>query len=1854
MLPPRFIVVFLPHTRPIHPLRLFGLLVGLAMGLVLRADHFSGASITYTCDGGGFYTITLDLYMDCAGVPVTPQQLRFENDCGTVFTLTNLLPTVSEEVSQICPAQVGNTTCNGGAFPGFIRHRFIRTLFLASCDSWRFSWWVCCRNVLVNVVNEPGTYVSTTLNNATAPCDNSPVFADDGIPFVCLGEPVLYNPGVTDPDGNTLSFALVSAQFGAPNPFPVTYEPGYSGAAPIPGITMDPLTGQMDFTPTIIGNYAVAYQVSTFDPIGNLIGTVIRDLMFVVIPCPGSPPSTNGLQNASGGAVILSPFVLEVCDGLQFCTDLVFTDPDPGQVISVVSNALNLLPGATFSVVGTQPATVTLCWTADAAQLPVNVYLQAADGTCPIQNVASVSVLLQAAVPSQALPNAGAPGNIAVCDNGPPLDLFPLLGGNPDQGGTWTTPSGAFHSGTYLPGTDVLGVYTYTVGNACVQASSAVTVSDLNPDPGTDASLVLCSNSAAVPLFQSIGGTPDVGGTWSGPAGPMDGIFTPGTSLPGNYVYTVGGVACAAVFSTLTVNVVASPNAGSDAALTLCSSGSAQDLFPLLGGAAQAGGTWVAPGGSAFGGTFNPAMHAAGAYVYTVTGTAPCANASAMVTVSISAAANAGSSATTSVCDNGAAIALFPLLGAAANAGGTWSGPGGAMNGSFTPGVDAAGIYTYTVSGPAPCPAVSSSVTVNVILSPNAGSDATLTLCSSGSAQDLFPLLGAAAQAGGSWVGPGGSAFGGTFDPAVHAAGVYVYTVNGTAPCANASATVTVNISAAANAGSSATTSVCDNGAAVALFPLLGAAANAGGTWSGPGGAMNGSFTPGVDAAGIYSYTVSGPAPCPAVSSSVTVNVILSPNAGSDVALTLCSSGGAQDLFPLLGGAAQAGGSWVGPGGSVFGGTFDPAVHAAGAYVYTVTGTAPCANASATVTVFVTDNANAGTDNAIVLCSNAPALDLFTALGGTPDPGGTWSGPGGAMSGVFTPGSNAAGTYTYTIAPLPPCLGAAASVSITVVDAPNAGVDALIDRCTTDAPVQLFPLLGAAAEAGGSWSSPGGGAFGGTIDPANAANGAYTYTVSGSAPCSAASATVQVNISTAPQAGGAASLSLCSTSPAIELFAQLGGSPDPGGQWSGPAGAANGSFLPASDPAGIYTYSLPAVGACSSAQSTVTIAVETAPDAGGSGTLQVCAEAAPVDLFQQLGGAAQPGGAWTAPDGSSVPGVFDPATQPAGTYTYTLVGNLCPAVSAAVQVSIVPPAQAGPGGSQQFCDSDAPVALFSLLGGTPDAGGTWTDASGNEVPPLFDPASSTPGTFTYSVQSAPQCASAQAVLIISVSPRPFAGTGGPLSLCDNSGPAALSDGLSGFFQNTGTWSAPNGGLHGAFFNPLSDVAGEYTYTVPGQAPCPDATAVVEVLVIPAPHAGSSAVVQLCSDQGDLLLTELLGGSPQLDGVWVGPEGTPVPNTFSPAAQNAGLYTYSVSTAAPCVPAESTVLIGISQAVQAGSDASLTLCWTDGPIELFSLLGAADQGGTWIGPNGAAFTGLLDPASANVASGVYTYTLVPQAPCAASSAQVQVNAIAEPLAAPDALGNGACAPAEVLLTSGYSGPGECLWLLSDGTLISGCGPQAITLVNAGNTSALLQIDPGGGCPQVTFALMGGILVNEPPTADFSVTPEFLTVQRPTLFASNNSSGATSFTWSVDGQPVSNSTDLLYTFPAVLGNNYALCLVAFADAQCSDTLCLPITVEDGPLVFVPNTFSPDGDGINDIFLPVVSGLAPGSYSLEVYDRWGRMLFRTIDPAAGWDGRAAGVEVPQGVYVWQLAGKDLRSTERVQHMGHVTLVR
>ncbi len=882
------------------------------------------------------------------------------------------------------------------------------------------------------------------------------------------------------------------------------------------------------------------------------------------------------------------------------------------------------------------------------------------------------------------------------CNAGPDQQLCDVnsttLAASSPATGTWSVISG---SGTFVSNTDpntvVNGlssgnnVFRWTASDLSCSADVVITLNN-SPNAGTNGTLTVCQGTTPTnaELFAALNGTPDAGGSWS--------------NVGLVYTYTVTGVApCPNATATVTVTEQAPANAGTNGTLTVCqgTTPTNAELFAALNGTPDAGGSWS-----------NVGL----VYTYTVTGVAPCPNATATVTVTEQAPANAGTNGTLTVCQGTTPTnaELFAALNGTPDAGGSWSNVGL--------------VYTYTVTGVAPCPNATATVTVTEQAPANAGTNGTLTVCqgTTPTNAELFAALNGTPDAGGSWSNVGL---------------VYTYTVTGVAPCPNATATVTVTEQAPANAGTNGTLTVCQGTTPTnaELFAALNGTPDAGGSWSNVGL--------------VYTYTVTGVAPCPNATATVTVTEQAPANAGTNGTLTVCqgTTPTNAELFAALNGTPDAGGSWSNVGL---------------VYTYTVTGVAPCPNATATVTVTEQAPANAGTNGTLTVCQGTTPTnaELFAALNGTPDAGGSWS--------------NVGLVYTYTVTGVAPCPNATATVTVTEQAPANAGTNGTLTVCqgTTPTNAELFAALNGTPDAGGSWSNVG---------------LVYTYTVTGVAPCPNATATVTVTEQAPANAGTNGTLTVCQgTTPTnAELFAALNGTPDAGGSWS------NVGL--------VYTYTVTGVAPCPNATATVTVTEQAPANAGTNGTLTVCQGTTPTnaELFAALNGTPDAGGSW-----SNVGLV----------YTYTVTGVApCPNATATVTVTEQAPANAGTNGTLTVCQGTTPTnaELFAALNGTPDAGGSWSNVG---------------LVYTYTVTGVAPCPNATATVTVTEQAPANAGTNGTLTVCQGTTPtnAELFAALNGTPDAGGSWS--NVGL-------------VYTYTVTGVAPCPNTTATVTLVEIQFPN-----------------------------------------------------------------------------------------------------------------------------------------------------------------------------------------------------------------------------------------------------------------------------------------------------------------------------------------------------------------------------------------------------------------------------------
>lgn len=141
--------------------------------------------------------------------------------------------------------------------------------------------------------------------------------------------------------------------------------------------------------------------------------------------------------------------------------------------------------------------------------------------------------------------NPGVDTSAELCQDSSNVDLFGLIQGSPDSGGSFTDPLGNPHSGIFTAGSDPFGTYVYSIiGISCQNTvSSNLTIIDGTPFAGTDNTIDVCSNSPSVNLIFSLGGA-ETGGTWADPLNNThSGMFDPSSDPVGAYTYTVTDIA---------------------------------------------------------------------------------------------------------------------------------------------------------------------------------------------------------------------------------------------------------------------------------------------------------------------------------------------------------------------------------------------------------------------------------------------------------------------------------------------------------------------------------------------------------------------------------------------------------------------------------------------------------------------------------------------------------------------------------------------------------------------------------------------------------------------------------------------------------------------------------------------------------------------------------------------------------------------------------------------------------------------------------------------------------------------------------------------------------------------------------------------------------------------------------------------------------------------------------------------------------------------------------------------------------------------------------------------------------------
>ena len=226
--------------------------------------------------------------------------------------------------------------------------------------------------------------------------------------------------------------------------------------------------------------------------------------------------------------------------------------------------------------------------------------------------------------------------------------------------------------------------------------------------------------------------------------------------------------------------------------------------------------------------------------------------------------------------------------------------------------------------------------------------------------------------------------------------------------------------------------------------------------------------------------------------------------------------------------------------------------------------------------------------------------------------------------------------------------------------------------------------------------------------------------------------------------------------------------------------------------------------------------------------------------------------------------------------------------------------------------------------------------------------------------------------------------------------------------------------------------------------------------------------------------------------------------------------------------------------------------------------------------------------------------------------------------------------------------------SIGTLSYGWSPAAF-LANAG---AISTIAKPLATTEYTFAVTANYGV-----CSLTATDKILVTIQPTVpaFAGNDTNAVIGLPHQLSA---TGGTRYLWTPSAGLNNPFApnplatisrdtRFLVQVTDiAGCKDTASVLLRVYQGIRYYVPNAFSPNNDGINEVFRPIAVGIISTEW-FRVFNRYGQVMYESSNMQNGWDGSFKGVRQPIGNYIWSIKGKG-RDGKMIEIKGNVVLVR
>jgi len=594
----------------------------------------------------------------------------------------------------------------------------------------------------------------------------------------------------------------------------------------------------------------------------------------------------------------------------------------------------------------------------------------------------------------------------------------------------------------------------------------------------------------------------------------------------------------------------------------------------------------------------------------------------------------------------------------------------------------------------------------------------------------------------------------------------------------------------------------------------------------------------------------------------------------------------------------------------------------------------------------------------------------------------------------------------------------------------------------------------------------------------------------------------------------------------------------------------------------------------------------------------------------------------------------------------TTLNNLS---SVIVSVKPRPIADAGP--DTTLCQGASATLCGTATGAGPLYTWNWSPNLGMNDSTLQCPVVTPPHTVKYFLISISNgCESPADSVMVSVIPAPLVDAGNIKNICE--GDSVKLDGQSQQVgQQVYSWTPVNGLSNPNILTPMASPSNtQWYYLQASVSGCIGNTDSVMVIVHSKPVASAGSDTTICDTLAGLTLSgSYLGGIPPVRFQWTPSSSLSVNNILQPHAYPSitTLYYLTVSSGTPptqCVSMDSvlvTVLPGIGLTASQDTD---RIC-TGESVRFTSSAGQGNANFLW-----SPVTGLSDPQSPNpIASPMVSTTYIVQA----SEGQCRMWDTLEVYVHPHVEANfifsqpEGCGEHKVRFQNRSSGGVAYTWNFGDDSHTSNLSQQDYIYDKPGTYYPQLIVLGLGGCRD-TFTSTTPIIIHPEYKANaiiFPETPLELILPGALVQVRETEMNTSHRLWRFGDGSISTelATQHQYTNPGI----YYIQLESWDSVGCKDLWSSGPIVIKAAEIFVPNVFTPNGDGINDLFKIEYSG--DETFFLSIYDRWGVKQYETRNAQSWWNGSDLnGNSVESGVYFWML------KTGNIVHKGEVTILR